>query len=253
MNKKSNRKIRIKIWNIITIILVGIIIFSSYNIIIWFIDNHNNKKIENLYIDTKKDIEKIDVMDVDKIKKNIVSFDDLKKQNPDTVAWIKVKNTNINYPVVKCSNNGYYLYHSFDESENKAGWIFMDYRNNLDGNDKNIVIYGHNRRNKSMFGTLPNVIEDWWYNNESNKELLYIDETGIHTYEVFSTYQIENEDYYITTDFSDNEFENFIKTIKERSVHDYNVNVTKDDSILTLSTCSTTTYYRIVLHAVKRK
>ena len=114
MNKKSNRKIRIKIWNIITIILVGIIIFSSYNIIIWFIDNHNNKKIENLYIDTKKDIEKIDVMDVDKIKNNIVSFDDLKKQNPDTVAWIKVKNTNINYPVVKCSNNGYYLYHSFE-------------------------------------------------------------------------------------------------------------------------------------------
>ena len=252
MDKKYKKKRKIKIWNIISLVLVIVILFSLYNIGIWFLDNYKNSKIDKSFDDTKKKVEKLDVMDADKITNNLVSFDDLKKQNPDTVAWIRVRNTNINYPVVKCSNNGYYLYHSFDESENKAGWIFMDYRNRLDGTDKNIVIYGHNRRNKSMFGSLPNVLEESWYNNKDNYEMLYIDESGVHTYQVFSVYTIEDEDYYITTDFSNDEFESFIKTLKDRSIHDFNVNVTKDDSILTLSTCSTSTYYRVVLHAVRK-
>ena len=252
MNKK-HRRVKIKIGNIITLILIAIIIYSLFNISLWVIDNYKNSKVEKTFENTKKKIDKIDELYDKKILDNLVSFDDLKKQNPDTVAWIRVKNTRINYPVVKCSNNGYYLYHSFDESENKAGWIFMDYRNNLDGKDKNIVIYGHNRQNKSMFGTLPDVLEETWYNNKSNSEIIYIDESGIHYYDVFSVYLIENEDYYIKTDFGNGEFEEFIKTLKNRSVHDFNVNVTKDDSILTLSTCSDSTYYRIALHAVKRK
>ena len=74
-----------------------------------------------------------------------VNFDELKKKNSDTVGWIKVDNTNINYPVVKCSNNDFYLNHGFDEKWNDAGWIFMDYRNNPVNFDKNTVIYGHSR------------------------------------------------------------------------------------------------------------
>ena len=60
------------------------------------------------------------------------------------------------YPVVKGSNNSFYLNHCFDKSYNSAGWIFADYRNKFDNTDKNIVIYGHNMRDGSMFGSMLN-------------------------------------------------------------------------------------------------
>ena len=60
------------------------------------------------------------------------------------------------YPVVKGTNNSFYLNHCFDKSNNSAGWIFADYRNKFDNTDKNIVIYGHNMRDGSMFGSMLN-------------------------------------------------------------------------------------------------
>jgi hypothetical protein len=77
------------------------------------------------------------------------------------------------------------------------------------------------------------------------------DENEEAIYEVFSVYKIEVEDYYITTNFKDTEFSKFIKTIKERSINDFNVKVTEKDSVLTLSTCDNDNKYRIVLHAKK--
>ena len=69
----------------------------------------------------------------------------LLKENQETVSWITVNGTNINYPVVQHSDNEYYLNHSFDGSENSAGWIFLDYRNNIENTEKNTIIYGHSR------------------------------------------------------------------------------------------------------------
>ncbi len=58
----------------------------------------------------------------------MIDFDKLKEQNNEAIAWIKVNNTNIEYPVVKTKNNEFYLNHSFDKSENLGGWIFADYK-----------------------------------------------------------------------------------------------------------------------------
>ena len=70
---------------------------------------------------------------------------------------------------------------------------------------------------------------------------------------MFSTYNIEAEDYYIQTQFNEkeNEFENFINVIKKRSVKDFDVEVSKEDKILTLSTCGNDNNHRVVLHAKK--
>ena len=87
----------------------------------------------------------------------------------------------------------FYLKHSFDKSNNSAGWIFADYRNKFDGTDKNIIIYGHNMKDNSMFGRLKSVISEDWYNNEDNKYITLITENEIQIYEVFSVYQIEKE------------------------------------------------------------
>ena len=147
--------------------------------------------------------------------------------------------------------NIYYLKHNFNKESNSAGWIFADYKNKVDGTDKNLVIYGHNMRDDSMFGSLKNILNDDWHNEEENKYVTFVTENDNSIYEVFSVYQVADEDYYITTDFKDNEFNDFIKTINSRSKFDFDVDVNENDNILTLSTCANNNKYRVVLHAKK--
>ena len=108
-------------------------------------------------------------------------------------------------------------------------------------------------RNNSMFGSLKDVITEEWYNNEENKYITFVTENDYQTYQVFSVYQIKTEDYYIQTEFKSNEFTEFIDTITKRSKKDFGINVSKEDTILTLSTCSNNNKYRVVLHSVRVK
>ena len=222
------------------ILLFLILVYSGSRIYVWNNENNKTKIIqENL-----KDITKLQKSN------NEINFEKLKSQNSDTVFYLKVNNTNISYPVVKYSDNNYYLNHSFDKSKNSACWLFVDYKNKLDGTDKNIVVYGHNRRDGSMFGTLKNILNKEWYDNTDNMDIVYMDIRGKHIYKVFSIYKIENEDYYITTQFNnDSEYKKFLTTIKSRSIKDFNVEISETDSILTLSTCANNNKYRVVLHA----
>lgn len=241
---KKNKKINIG--RIIIGISIIMIIISLVNIIIWYKDNQRNatikEEIEEVINDqTNKDNEQFSVT---------IDFDKLKKINSDVVAYLKVNGTKINYTVVKGSDNAYYLKHNFNKEKNRSGWIFMDYHNKYDGTDKNIIIYGHNTLNGSMFGTLRNVVSNKWYMNKDNHIITLINAEEVQYYQVFSTYSIKVEDYYITTDFKNNdEFKTFINNLKARSVYDYGVDVDGDDVILTLSTCTGNGSKRMVLHA----
>ena len=236
---KKNKNIAILISIIICLLLM---MASAYKIVNWYSDTKEVKRIKqdiNKHVKSNNNIYKID-------------FKKLKEQNPDTVAYIKVNNTNIDYIVVKGNDNDYYLHHSFKQKPNSAGWVFASYQNKIDGTHKNIVIFGHNMRDGSMFGTLKKVLTKKWYNNKDNQSIKLVAEQGTFTYKVFSVYQVMPEDYYIQTDFNnDKQYANFLKTIKARSINDFGISITKDDSILTLSTCSSTGKERVVLHAKK--
>ena len=247
MRKKQKKKNKNFFNGIIYLILIGLLIYSGIKIFKWNKENSNNNNI------TDKINEAVTVEKNSEGKEDFnINFNTLKKQNEDTVAWIKVNNTNVKYPVVKAKDNSFYLTHSFDKSNNSAGWIFADYKNKFDDTDKNIVIYGHNRRDGSMFSSLKNALNPNWYNNDLNRNILLYTENEEYNYEIFSIYKIESEDYYIKTEFNDeNDFEDFINTITKRSVQDFGVNVSKDDSILTLSTCANNNKYRVVIHAKK--
>ena len=210
-------------------------------------NNQNNKKIS----DEIAEFVTVDETKEDDEEKYVVDFEKLKEKNSDIVAWLKVNGTNIETTVVKTTNNDYYLTHNFDKEKNKAGWIFADYRNKFDGTDKNIIIYGHNMKNGSMFASLKDVIKEEWYNNENNKYIALITENENCKYQVFSVYQIETEEYYLQTNISN--FKEFVEKIKGRSKKKFNVDIKETDSILTLSTCADNTKYRVVLHAVKVK
>lgn len=252
MRRKKNKRYKEVILNIIIyMILLFVLIYSGIKIFKWYKDKTNNNKIAEQIKSTVIVEEK----NKDENKEEYtVDFNKLKEQNNETVAWIKVNNINVEYPVVRATNNSFYLNHSFDKSKNSAGWIFADYKNKFDNTDKNIVIYGHNMRDGSMFGSLKNILNSDWYDNEENTDITLCTENEKSIYKVFSIYKIESEDYYIKTEFSnENEFEKFIKTLKKRSIKNFNIDISKEDSILTLSTCANNNKYRVVLHSKKIK
>ena len=245
-DKKYKKKI---IVSIILIIFFSIMIVTGIMIFKWAKENKKTKDI----INDIKDTVSVDGNVENKDKYN-VNFEELKQTNSDTIAWLKVNGTSIEYPVVKTTNNDFYMTHSFDKSYNSAGWVFMDYENRFDGTDNNMVIYAHNRKDGTLFGTLKNILTEEWQSNEENFTIPFITENEKAEYQVFSVYRIENEDYYITTNFGkNNKYQKFIDKIKSRSVKDFEIDVTTEDSILTLSTCANNNKYRVVLHAKKVK
>lgn len=269
-----------KVINVVLIIFIllciGLLIYSGYHILNW---NKSNKQIDAQVnqIEESSEVEELEVDPpqteiVNPVKKSNVSNSNnvnredpywdyikmkfinvdltkLKKINDETIGWIKVNGTNINYPFVQHKDNKYYLTHQFDKKVNSAGWVFMDFRNNPVEFDDNTIIYAHGRLNNTMFGSLRNVVKSSWYSNTQNYVVKISTEYENTLWQVFSTYRIKTTDDYLQVDFSsDEEYVEFLDMIKKRSVHDYNVDLSKDDKIITLSTCHNDTD-KVVLHA----
>ena len=266
----KKRKIKIK-WKNIILILVIItfiitLIISIFNIVKWKMDsNKTNEEItniqENVNLEEVQDTKNTEIIEPaievpkenpywDYINMNMinVNFSDLKKINSDVIGWLKVNGTNINYPFVQSSDNNYYLTHSFNKSYNAAGWVFLDYRNNST-NNKNTIIYAHGRSDKTMFGTLKKVLNNGWLNNPNNYVIKTSTETENSLWQIFSVYRIPTTSDYLQTNFiNDNEFQEFINMIINRSSFNFNTNVTYTDNILTLSTCYNNSD-KMVVHA----
>ncbi len=224
---------------IIQIILVILFIFSCYKIINWYLENEENK---NTLIEVKQFVDNkiVEIIEDNNIvERDILSidFDALSNINDDTVGYIKINNTKIEYPVVKTVDNDFYLNHSYNKNNNSAGFIFADYRNKLDGTDKNIIIYGHNRKDDSMFGSLDVVLTESWYLNSENHIIEFVTEEGYFEYQIFSIYTILAEDYYITTNFFNVDYANFLTTLNARSIYNFDRNLSDVEKIITLSTC----------------
>lgn len=241
----KNKSIKEIFLNILILLFIIILIISIGCIAKWFVDNKENEeisdKVSQAIIEIKENKDEEIEYKVDFVK--------LKEINNQIVAYLKVNGTKIEYAVVQAKDNSYYLRKNLDKKYNVGGSIFMDYKNKLDGTDKNIVIYGHNMKNDSMFGTLKNILKEEWYNNEENYIINLTTEKEEKKYKVFSVYKIKTEDYYIDTEFKENEFEQFINTLKDRSIKDFGTEIDEQDNILTLSTCADNNAYRIVLHA----
>lgn len=165
-------------------------------------------------------------------------------------GWIKVNNTNINYPVVQTTNNKYYLNHAFDRSYNSSGSIFADYKNDLKNFNHNTILYGHNRRNGSMFSALNTTLEASWYQQLENQFINFNTISKNTIWEIFSIYKIASRNVSNPISFSsDEKFMSYIDSIKQKSVYPFDVTVTPNDKMLTLYTCGNNTSYRIIVHA----
>ena len=224
-------------------ILALIILFS------WYKENKKNQEIvDNVkkYININNGENNEEKEDKNNEEKKYLDKKIL-EENQNTVGWIKIEGTKIDYPVVKYTDNEYYLKHDFKNNLNSAGWIFMDYQNNF--NDQNIVLYGHNRKDGSMFGSLKMLFDDEFYKDHKN-EILFIKENEIIRYSIFSVYKVVKTDSYNSTNFIS--LEEKVKEFKNRSIIHFDFDVSDISQVITLSTCDYNNSYRLVVHGYKK-
>ena len=162
--------------NLLIIISFCSFCYFAYNIYNYITDEKEQKKINDGIIDEA--VKKVEKTDEDKKNNDtdnnplIIDFQTLKEKNSDIIAWLYSEGTPINYPIVQTTNNDYYLRRLIDGTYNQAGTIFMDYKNSNDFSDPNTIIYGHNMKNDSMFGSLTKYEEQNYY-DEHKEMFLY--------------------------------------------------------------------------------
>lgn len=232
-----------KKFNILTVIVFVLLVINGLvftrNI---FLIYENNKESKETYT-------KVKTITVNKKEptENYVSM--LKSINKDTVGYLKVNGTNIDYPVVQSTDNSYYLKHDYNNNVSNEGAVFLDYRNDINEFDRNNIIYAHAMLNGTQFGTLRKVVTNEWLSNKDNYKISFMTSTGKHYFEVISVYYIPVTNDYLYTKFnSDEKFLEFEKKLIDRSMYNFNVTPNKNDKLLTLSTCKSGNQ-RYVLHA----
>lgn len=163
--------------------------------------------------------------------------EELKSINNNYEMWIEIPNTKINYPIVQGKDNEYYLKHNFKNESNMSGTIFVDCNNNID-EDKNIIIYGHNMRNGTMFNNITKFKEESFFNNNNNT-INIIRNNILYQYEIFSIYVEDESKVSLEIEFTDNDaFVNYALNEASKSMYNKNIIITEEDKIITLVTCS---------------
>ncbi len=172
------------------------------------------------------------------------SYEESKRVNPDVIGWLTVPNTQIDYPVVRTSDNEFYLNHNVEKEESAHGAIFMDFRNADSTQQKHLILYGHNMKNGTMFHDLNNYKQENFFNQ--NRIISFIWNNTQTKWEVYAAYvwKMGGPYFYLTrfgTDqnFADcmNDMLDYVKTIKY-SVVDEDVVIKGSDQVLTLTTCT---------------
>lgn len=241
---KKRRLKKKNIANLFLIVFLGFFIYSSIHIFNWYKDNKYTKN-QLKVVKEKAEVK----FTKDEDGKNLsVNFDELIKANEETVAWINIPGTLIDYSVLKHDDNSYYLNHSFDKTYNGSGWIYADYNTDLDNLTYNNVIYGHSMINRTMFGSLRDVLKNKYLESTDDYYIYLSTPKYNYIFQIFSSYHIEPTDDYIKTNLTKEEFEEWLEMIKKRNIINYKTEVTKEDKILTLSTCYSDSE-RMAVHA----
>ena len=256
IKKRRRKKIVVFVINVVTIsslILGGIGIKS----IIDYKEDQKEAKLLQEELNSKKEeinntvIEEEPVIEEEIVDPKITAlFEELKSQNSDTVAWLKLNNTDIDFHVVQSNDNNYYLNHNFKKKYNEIGWTFADYRNNFPNLYDNTIMYGHTYRNSSLaFSSLKTVLNKSWYNNEENHIIEFTTEKKSLKFKIFSIYTVKNTNDYLKINMNEEDFNKYIEKVTKRSIKDFKTDVVYGDKIITLSTCYNTSNYRLVVHA----
>lgn len=177
-------------------------------------------------------------------QKVLDQYKDLYAENQDMTGWLSIDGTMIDYPVMQCDDNEYYLHHDFYGKEDKYGCLFVKDIADVNTPGTNFIIYGHNMKDGSMFGDLDRYKDESFYQEHSliSFHTLYEERT----YEIMSVFLSQvydkDEDVFKYYEFyqadTENEFLGFYENVKKMSLYDTGVTAEYGDTFLTLSTCA---------------
>lgn len=225
---------------IMFVLLVGLV-FSGYKIVDYFYTSYDEKQnfnnVEKL-VESEYEDEKIQYNDFEILKK----YKKVYEKNNDLVGWIKIKDTNIDYPVMQTKDDySYYLKRNFNKKSSIYGTPFVGEGCGINPNSDNVIIYGHNMKNGTMFADLNKYKDKEFY--ESHKEVQFDTLTEEGTYKVVYAFvtEVNKKDsfkYYEKINWnSKNEFNEYVSNLEQRKLYDTGEKIKKKDKLLTLSTC----------------
>lgn len=252
--KVKNTKIYILIyWILISLIIISIIYVLKYI----YTNISLRKELEeesNLLNTIEIDESKLEIVEVNENQKVIeepietermLKVKELKEENQDIVGWLEIEDTNINYPVLQGKDNEYYMTHNYKKQKSKNGSIFLDkdYDWNIKGN--NLLMYGHNLNNGTMFQELLKYEKESFY--KEHPVIRFTTEKEDSNYEIISVIKTrvyyKNEEnvfryYFFINPKSEKEYSEFITNAKKESLYEINKTANYGDELITLSTCS---------------
>ena len=170
-------------------------------------------------------------------------YETLYNKNKRMIGWLKIEDTNIDYPVLQTTDNIFYLDHNFEQEYDRNGSLFLDAECDIVHRNTNLIIYGHHMRSGKMFGNLNKYSSESYYKEHPTIQFDTIYEKG--TYQVMYVFRskIYNEDeivfkYYQFFDaVSEKEFTSNMQEMAALSLYDTGVTASFGDELLTLSTC----------------
>ena len=228
----KNRNILLVILGILLIILICTYTYWFFNV-----RNKVNEPDSQTFTpvgDINKEVVFSDDIGIDLMEEALA----LKLKYNDVVGWMKVPGTSIDTAVFQSSDNSRYLRHDRDNNNTKWGEMFLDYRNNINEMDdrKNFIIYGHNTSEDSWLTPVMNYASEDFFKGHKFIEFSTVNKN--YKWEIFTVYKTTTDFFYIDTNFANkDEYFDFISLCKSKSLYNTNVEITKDDTILTLSTC----------------
>lgn len=190
---------------------------------------------------TKEVVEQDDGVVVETVKSQIpvtmhLNYASLNMINEDFKGWLLYDPLSISYPIVRGDDNDYYAHHTFEKEKNNSGAIFMDFLNKTDYSDYNTIIYGHNMRNGTMFGSLKKLLSDTTI-VEENPYFYIFTEDQAYMYEIFAVYITRADSATYDLISSPEEQEDYLSYIDKTATWKSDKKVTGEDKVVTLSTC----------------
>ncbi len=233
LRRRCNYIMRKIVYTIITILLIGLVLISSYLI---FKEKKQNEKQENTFEDLIEIVEE----NIENQEERKIDINKLYEENKDIVGWLKIDNTTINYPIMQNINDpNYYLHRDFYKNYSSYGTPYMAKQCNL--NSDNIVIYGHHMKNNKMFGELEKYKSKDFYNN--HKIITFTTLEKEYSYEIFAVFKTtvytkNTFRYYENINFENKKMYNdFINICKDKSLYQTGIEIKDKEKLITLSTC----------------
>lgn len=239
---------RERIYKIILAVSLIMIVVASVNIFLLSreyqagINEYEDLEQYVEVVETPKEAEAAEEVKEEEVKESIIpisldiDFQKLEEINSDLVGWIYYAPLEISYPIVRGNDNEHYTHYTFEQEKNSSGAIFMDFLNRTDLTDYNTIVYGHNMRNGTMFGSLKKLLSDTSYLEEDPYFYVFTEDKA-YMYEIASVY-ITNEasDTYNLIGTEEDQ-KAYIDYILEASTWIWDKEITSQDKIMTLSTC----------------